>query len=230
MQIARVVHHGPDGPEPRVVVASDALPDQFIDLRAAHARQLAQRGATRAAALRIAAATVPGSLTAALETGDRFGRDRGGGDLGSRRGHAGSGRRRVHESGRPSRLQRFHGVRDPFHVRRSPHGHAGRRRAVRVARFVYGKCCGDARPRRRGVLAGVLDTIDFELELGIVIGATVRDLRPENALDAVLGLTVLNDFSARDIQFREMEGRLGPSKGQALRLRGGPPDRDPRRT
>src|ERR1700733_12948650 len=73
MQIARVVHQGPDGPEPRVVVASDALPDQFIDLRAAHARQLAQRGATRAAALRIAAATVPGSLTAALETGVLFG-------------------------------------------------------------------------------------------------------------------------------------------------------------
>src|SRR3984885_3683472 len=72
MQIARVVHQGPDGPEPRVVVASDTLPDQFIDLRAAHARQLAQRGATRAAAVRIAAATVPGSLTAALETGDLF--------------------------------------------------------------------------------------------------------------------------------------------------------------
>src|SRR6202012_2004669 len=55
-----------------VVVASDARPDRFVDLRAAYARQLARHGASRAASLRIAAVTVPGSLTAGVETGDMF--------------------------------------------------------------------------------------------------------------------------------------------------------------
>jgi 2-keto-4-pentenoate hydratase/2-oxohepta-3-ene-1,7-dioic acid hydratase in catechol pathway len=56
--------------------------------------------------------------------------------------------------------------------------------------------------------------LDYELELGIVIGRDGRDLTPEQALDHVLGLTLLNDFSARDIQMREMAARLGPSKGK----------------
>jgi len=38
----------------------------------------------------------------------------------------------------------------------------------------------------------------------------------------VLGLTVFNDFSARDIQFREMAGGLGPSKGKHFASSVGP--------
>jgi 2-keto-4-pentenoate hydratase/2-oxohepta-3-ene-1,7-dioic acid hydratase in catechol pathway len=56
--------------------------------------------------------------------------------------------------------------------------------------------------------------MDYELELGIVIKRGGRNIQPEKALDHVLGLTILNDFSARDIQLREMQGRLGPSKGK----------------
>ena len=41
---------------------------------------------------------------------------------------------------------------------------------------------------------------------------------PENALEHVFGFTIINDFSARDAQGREMEGRLGPAKGKHLSL------------
>ena len=58
------------------------------------------------------------------------------------------------------------------------------------------------------------EAMDYELELGIVIGRSGRNLRPETALDHVLGFTVFNDFSARDIQRHEMSGGLGPSKGK----------------
>jgi 2-keto-4-pentenoate hydratase/2-oxohepta-3-ene-1,7-dioic acid hydratase in catechol pathway len=56
--------------------------------------------------------------------------------------------------------------------------------------------------------------MDYELELGIVVGKAGRDLTPETALDHVLGLVNFNDFSARDIQGQEMTGGLGPSKGK----------------
>lgn len=56
--------------------------------------------------------------------------------------------------------------------------------------------------------------MDYELELGVVIGGPARDLTPENALDAVFGYTIFNDFSARDIQSRETQFRFGPAKGK----------------
>jgi 2-keto-4-pentenoate hydratase/2-oxohepta-3-ene-1,7-dioic acid hydratase in catechol pathway len=56
--------------------------------------------------------------------------------------------------------------------------------------------------------------MDFELELACVIGRTGKDIARENALAHIFGLTIFNDFSARDAQFAEMAGRLGPAKGK----------------
>ena len=55
---------------------------------------------------------------------------------------------------------------------------------------------------------------DFELEVAAVIGKAGRDLTPEQARDHILGYTILNDWSARDLQGREMRVRLGPAKGK----------------
>ncbi|MFM9695965.1 fumarylacetoacetate hydrolase family protein [Streptomyces europaeiscabiei] len=56
--------------------------------------------------------------------------------------------------------------------------------------------------------------LDFELEVAAVIGREGRDLTPEQARDHIIGYTVLNDWSARDLQSREMQVRLGPCKGK----------------
>lgn len=56
--------------------------------------------------------------------------------------------------------------------------------------------------------------MDFELELACVIGKAGKDIPKEKALDHVFGFTIFNDFSARDAQYAEMEGRLGPAKGK----------------
>lgn len=45
--------------------------------------------------------------------------------------------------------------------------------------------------------------IDYEVELGIIIGNKGRDIPVENALDYIGGYTVFNDVSARDLQFRD---------------------------
>ena len=56
--------------------------------------------------------------------------------------------------------------------------------------------------------------IDYELEIGVVIGRGGRNLSPADALGHVFGYTVFNDFSARDEQYIEMQGQLGPAKGK----------------
>jgi acylpyruvate hydrolase len=43
--------------------------------------------------------------------------------------------------------------------------------------------------------------LDYEVELGVVIGKTCRYVPPEQALDYVFGYTIIHDVSARDFQF-----------------------------
>lgn len=56
--------------------------------------------------------------------------------------------------------------------------------------------------------------LDYELELGIVIGRAGRDITPAQAWEHVAGFTILNDFSARDLQRAEVPVGLGPAKGK----------------
>jgi 2-keto-4-pentenoate hydratase/2-oxohepta-3-ene-1,7-dioic acid hydratase in catechol pathway len=58
------------------------------------------------------------------------------------------------------------------------------------------------------------NVLDFELEVAAVIGREGRDLTPEQARDHIVGYTVLNDWSARDLQSAEMKVGLGPCKGK----------------
>lgn len=55
---------------------------------------------------------------------------------------------------------------------------------------------------------------DFELEIGAVVGRAGSDLRPEDAEDHIAGYLVFCDWSARDLQAREMRQSLGPAKGK----------------
>jgi 2-keto-4-pentenoate hydratase/2-oxohepta-3-ene-1,7-dioic acid hydratase in catechol pathway len=47
----------------------------------------------------------------------------------------------------------------------------------------------------------VTDQVDWEVELGVVIGKSGRNIARERALEHVFGFTAVNDVSARDIQF-----------------------------
>lgn len=53
--------------------------------------------------------------------------------------------------------------------------------------------------------------LDWESELGVIIGKTGRKISPEHALDYVFGYTVINDISARDIQLNHKQYFLGKS-------------------
>jgi len=66
--------------------------------------------------------------------------------------------------------------------------------------------------------------LDYELEVACVIGAESTDLDPDDpgTLDVVAGFTVLNDWSARDVQAKEMKQGIGPIKGKDFATSLGP--------
>ena len=49
------------------------------------------------------------------------------------------------------------------------------------------------------------ESVDYEAELGVIIGAPAKDVSPEEALSHVWGYTVVNDITARDIQYSEAQ-------------------------
>lgn len=82
--------------------------------------------------------------------------------------------------------------------------------------------------RATGDVVAIPETqrLDVELELAIVIGAvsgsTGENLDADSAAAHIFGYTVMNDWSARDLQSREMKVRLGPAKGKDFAMTLGP--------
>ncbi len=64
--------------------------------------------------------------------------------------------------------------------------------------------------------------LDYELELGVVIGHGGHDIPAARAWEHVFGFTIINDLSARDLQRKEMSVGLGPAKGKDFATAVGP--------
>lgn len=56
-----------------------------------------------------------------------------------------------------------------------------------------------------------VERLDYEAELAVIIGKNTKDIEPENASDCIFGYTILNDVSARDIQFKDKQFTRGKS-------------------
>jgi 2-keto-4-pentenoate hydratase/2-oxohepta-3-ene-1,7-dioic acid hydratase in catechol pathway len=61
------------------------------------------------------------------------------------------------------------------------------------------------------VIPPIVTKCDYEAELGAVIGARVRDVSVEHALEAVAGYICVNDVSARNLQFADGQWTRGKS-------------------
>jgi 2-keto-4-pentenoate hydratase/2-oxohepta-3-ene-1,7-dioic acid hydratase in catechol pathway len=66
------------------------------------------------------------------------------------------------------------------------------------------------------------EQLDFELEVAAVVGMGGADLSPDEAERHIAGFTVMNDWSARDVQRREMKLSMGPVKGKDFATSLGP--------
>ncbi|HET7516956.1 MAG TPA: fumarylacetoacetate hydrolase family protein, partial [Actinomycetes bacterium] len=64
--------------------------------------------------------------------------------------------------------------------------------------------------------------LDYELEVACVLGRGGANLRLDDTAGAVAGFMVMNDWSARDVQRREMALSLGPAKGKDFATSLGP--------
>jgi fumarylacetoacetate (FAA) hydrolase len=79
---------------------------------------------------------------------------------------------------------------------------------------IYGPDAGVPMPRS--------EALDYELEIACVIGRAGRDIPEEDAGEYIAGYTIMNDWSARDIQREEMSVGLGPAKGKDFATSLGP--------
>jgi len=58
------------------------------------------------------------------------------------------------------------------------------------------------------------EQLDYELEIGCIIGKSGRNVPASAAMEYIAGFCIFNDWSARDLQFDEMTFGLGPAKGK----------------
>lgn len=206
MKIGRVLLECADGPVPRLVSVHPET-NTVLDLAAAERRRLVDAGASPRMAARLAAAQFPGSLTEALETGPAFT----------------DAVARLHQEVKPAdgiSMSQVHWLPpvDPPVLRdfNAFKNHEATAPDVwfEVPLFFKINPSTIVGPDDMVTWPVGCEHLDYELELGLVIGSPARDLTPETAAGTLFGVTVFNDFSARNLLRREMEGRLGPAKGK----------------
>jgi 2-keto-4-pentenoate hydratase/2-oxohepta-3-ene-1,7-dioic acid hydratase in catechol pathway len=216
MRLARRLTPTPDGPDRRVLVEG-AGTGTWFDVRVNVRRRLRSRGATAEGANRLAAALVPGSMSAALASGEAFL------DAAAEAAADAAEEALVAEPVLdPVSYRDFMVFQEHFFF-----GYRWQNRPVPDVMYEMpisyaGDPLSFIGPGDVIPWPGYTRRLDYELELGIVIGKGGIDLTPDEALGHVLGLTILNDVSARDIQAREMTGGLGPSKGKHFACATGP--------
>ncbi|MBK9293499.1 MAG: fumarylacetoacetate hydrolase family protein [Oligoflexia bacterium] len=88
--------------------------------------------------------------------------------------------------------------------------------------YYKGSCDSIIGPDDEVLWPSYTQKLDYELELAAVIGKKGKDISAKNAKDYIYGFTIMNDFSARDIQAKEMICRLGPAKGKDFATALGP--------
>ncbi len=89
-------------------------------------------------------------------------------------------------------------------------------RWYRVPAYYKGNHLSVAGPDQPVARPGYTRWLDYELELGVVLGKPGRDITRGDAMRHVFGYTIFNDLSARDVLIEEMVGRpgMGPAKGK----------------
>ena len=58
---------------------------------------------------------------------------------------------------------------------------------------------------------GLVEKLDYEVELAVILGKTIKDCPVADVPAAIFGYTILNDMSARDLQTRHTQWYRGKS-------------------
>ena len=203
------------------LLASNYLEGPWHDIRKVERLRLERAGAPSRGARRMASALIPSGLTEALEYGDIFL------DAASRAAWDSSGDAIVED------IELAAPVNPPiyrdFMVFERHFSFGYKLRELPVPDVLYefpvsylGSPANMIGPGDDVPWPHYSSFLDYELEIGVVLAKDVHNVTPDAAREAILGLCILNDFSARDIQIREMQGGLGPCKGKHFATSVGP--------
>jgi 2-keto-4-pentenoate hydratase/2-oxohepta-3-ene-1,7-dioic acid hydratase in catechol pathway len=222
MRIGRAARHGLDGPEPRVV-AVDLERDVAIDVQRAEQVRLQRSGSTARAARRLAAARIPASLAEGLGYAGYADvvREAAAADPPD---DAVIALADVHWLAAidPPRYRDFMSFEQHHLSVRHVLGRDVPAVTYELPTYYKGGHFGLIGHGEPMPWPGYSDWMDYELELGLVVGRGGADLAPGDAERCLFGVTLLNDFSARDRQFHENRGNLGPAKGKDFATAVGP--------
>ena len=193
--------------------------DRVIDLSAARADQLRRRG--RPAAARVAAGELPSEMLALLELGEpgleaareaiTHAETHGAEEAPTRISYALDEVWLLAPIPRPPSLRDFMVAEE--HVRRSFKDDPPAE-WWNIPVYYKGNCEEIYGPEDTIPWPAYTGKLDYELELCAVIGAAGRNVSAERADELILGYTIYNDWSARDIQLREMSVGIGPGYGK----------------
>ncbi len=220
MKLGRVLASSAEDQEPRIVVLGEC--GAANDVRTAERLRLERTGMGRAAAARLAAAVVPGSMTAALEAGSVFVEAASQAAADTSGDSALGGELELIAPLDPPSFRDFMAFAEHFETANRKAGREPPAVLYELPVSYLGNHHAIIGPEQEMPWPAYSRQMDYELEIGIVIGKPGQDLTPEQAMGHVFGFTILNDFSARDIQLREMAGGLGPSKGKHFASAVGP--------
>ena len=207
MKLGRIAVSTPDGDQVRLVAAEPEA-GRVIDLARASALVLERRGATPDRARQLALATFPSSLATAIAAGDAF----------LDAAHAALAA--ADDASFSIDAVSWRAAVDPPVIRDGltfgTHIENYFRNVVKAkpVRAVY---------ERPGFFKGstatvygnnevipypdISEKLDYELEIGYIVGKPGRNLTPDESLGHVFGITIFNDWSLRDVQ--ALEGPIG---------------------
>lgn len=223
MKLGRILRKSLEGMVPRLIVAQPEH-NRVIDLAAAEYARLLQTGATPEAALRLASALYPPSMTAAIAAGPTF---------------LAAAQRTTQSLQSEQAILPLDNLtwlapidppvmRDCLVFEQHLHNSFGKslgkvpEQYYQMPLYYKGNPLTLIGSGQEVPWPDYTQKMDYELELGFVIGRSGKDLTPTQAFSYLLGVTIFNDFSARDIQMQEMQGLLGPAKGKDFATALGP--------
>lgn len=214
MKLGRFNLQDLDGPVQRLCMV---LPEQrrVIDLRAAEVLRQMARGADRAAAIRYASTVFPASMSAAIALGPQF-----------LETAAEAAARFGDDASLPFDGLKWAPACDPSIVRdgltftkhiRQFHERMKLTPApalLQVPGYFKGSPWTVIGHEAEVPWPARAEKLDYELELGWVIGRGAHNITPDTARAHLFGVTIFNDFSARDLQANEFAIGMGPTKSK----------------
>jgi 2-keto-4-pentenoate hydratase/2-oxohepta-3-ene-1,7-dioic acid hydratase in catechol pathway len=222
MKLARVLRDGPDGQRPRVVAVEEER-GVAIDLARSEQVRLERRGCTPAAARRLAEAHLPQDLAAGLGSpGYRDDLERAAAEDPPDDAVLALDEVRWLTPLEPPRFRDFMAFEQHFVSARAVRGNPVPDVLYQLPAYYKAGHLSLIAHEQPMAWPGYCEWMDYELELGFVVGGGGVDLTPEEAAERLFGMTLLNDFSARDRQFEEVAGGLGPAKGKDFATALGP--------